>query len=179
MRHDKGSQVMEERSKQIRSPERLIRPATPDEAGLLHALTGRSILSWGYPPAFLDWEPEAIAVTPDFIARSHVYVLEEAGTIVGYYALTGDPDQLSLDKLFVEPRWIGAGCGKQLWLHALETARSLGASEFTLFSDPNAAPFYRAMGAVWQREEVTSWPDWNLQVFHVPLSTQAPASPNA
>jgi N-acetylglutamate synthase-like GNAT family acetyltransferase len=138
---------------------------------VLHALTGRSALHWGYEPAFLDWEPEAIAVTPAFMQRAiTVQVLEENGTITGYYALTGNVPELELDKLFVEPVVIGTGRGKQLWLHAMQTARELGATSLLLHADPNAAPFYRAMGATWLHEVGTTRPGWNLQVFRMTIS---------
>ncbi len=148
-----------------------IRKAHITEAATLHALTGRSALHWGYEPQFLEWEPEAIAVTPEFLANATVHVLEEAGRILDYYALTGAPAELWLDKLFVEPNRIGTGCGKRLWLHAVATACELGASELRIAADPNAAPFYRAMGAVWEREETTTRPGWNLQFLRYPLSS--------
>ena len=154
------------------SPAGTIRRASLDEAALLHELTGRSALHWGYEPEFLDWEPESIAVTPEFIDRATVYVLDESGQITGYYALTGDLPELHLDKLFVEPRWIGTGRGKRLWQHALSTARDLGATSLLLYADPNAAPFYRAMGATWLREEETTRPGWNLQVFCIILDAK-------
>ena len=145
----------------------VIRPATTEEAPLLHALSGRSALSWGYEPEFLDWEPEALAVTPELLARATAYVLEEEGRVVGYYALVGEPPEIALDKLFVEPDWMGIGCGKRLWRHAIAMARTLGATVVTLYSDPNAAPFYRAMGAEWVGEEPTSRPGWALQLFSI------------
>ncbi len=145
------------------SPSAVIRRATPAEAPLLNELTGRSTLYWGYEPEFLDWEPQAILVTPEFIAGSPVYVLEEAGRIVGYYGLLGEPLEMSLDKLFVDADLIGTGRGKRLWRHAVATARGMGATVLIIASDPNAAPFYRAMGAEWLREEPTSRPGWNLQ----------------
>ena len=148
----------------------MIRRAMPDEAPYLNALTGRSVLSWGYEPEFLDWEPEAITVTPEFIASSPVFVLEEAGRIVGYYGLRGEPLEMALDKLFVEPDQIGTGRGKHLWLHAVGTAGTMGATVLTLASDPNAAPFYKAMGAEWLREEPTSRPGWALQMFRFHVS---------
>lgn len=148
----------------------MIRRACPDEAAFLHALTGRSTLHWGYEPEFLDWEPEAIAVTPEFLARSDTNVLEEDGVITGYYALVGEPPEISLDKLFVEPDRIGTGRGRRLWRHAVATARDMGATTLTLSADPNAAPFYRAMGAVRLREEETTRPGWNLQLFHLRLT---------
>ena len=92
-------------------PRIAIRPATLDEAPLLHELTQRSTLYWGYEPEFLDWEPEPIAVTPDLLANSTTNVLEEDGRVVGYYTLVGAPPRVSLDKLFVEPEMIGTGRG--------------------------------------------------------------------
>lgn len=122
-------------------------------------------MHWGYEPEFLDWEPESIAVTTEFLARSTTWVLEEDGRIAGYYALVGEPPEVALDKLFVEPDQIGTGRGKRLWRHAVDMAREMGATKLTLAADPNAAPFYRAMGAEWLREEETTWPGWKLQFF--------------
>jgi GNAT superfamily N-acetyltransferase len=149
-----------------------IRKALASEATVLHALTGRSALHWGYEPEFLEWEPESIAVTPEFIAAATVHVLEDEQRILGYYALTGEPSALWLDKLFVEPDRIGTGCGKRLWLHAVTTARELGATELLIAADPNATPFYRTMGAIWEREATTTRPGWNLQFLRYPLSNE-------
>lgn len=146
-----------------------IRRASPHEAGFLNALTGRSTLHWGYDPAFLDWEPEALLVTPEFVTGSPVYVYQERGRVLGYYALLEKPPHWYLDKLFVEPDRIGTGLGKLLWLHAVATARELAISELLLDADPNAAPFYRAMGCEWLGEQITTWPGWNLQIFRFPL----------
>jgi GNAT superfamily N-acetyltransferase len=145
-------------------PPGVIRRATPEEAPLLHELAGRSALYRGYEPEFLDWEPESIAVTPKSVARSHVYVLEEGDRLVGYYALAGEPPEMVYDTLFVEPDRIGSGCGKRLWRHAVATALA-GVTVLTPASDPNAAPFYRATGAEWVKEEPTSRPGWAFQMF--------------
>lgn len=150
-------------------PDLMIRPAVPAEAPLLHELTGRSVLSWGYEPEFLDWEPEAIAVTPDLLEQSHAWALEIGGTVVGYYALMPKPAGLYLDKVFIEPGWIGVGLGKRLWQHAVDQARRLGADRILVEADPNAGPFYTAMGATWTGEIDTTWPGWKLQCFEFPL----------
>ena len=55
--------------------------------------------------------PEAIAVTPQFLQRSITRVLRDGDDVVGYYALTSEPDGPHLDKLFVDPEWIGTGAG--------------------------------------------------------------------
>jgi GNAT superfamily N-acetyltransferase len=148
----------------------LIRPVRIDEAQLLHELTQRSIMHWGYEPEFLDWEPQAIAVTTEFLENALAsYALEENGVVTGYYTLTGTPEHAHLDKLFVDAPYIGTGRGKLLWNHAISTAKCLGVQKLDFYADPNAAPFYRAMGAVWIGEEETSRPGWNLQIFDVPL----------
>lgn len=149
----------------------LIRPVDAGEAQELHELTQRSTMFWGYEPAFLDWEPEAIAVSESFLEQALCsYALEEDGVITGYYTLTGALPEPQLDKLFVDAPLIGTGRGKLLWHHALATARWLGATRLTFYADPNAAPFYRAMGATWLGEEETSRPGWNLQLFDVDLN---------
>ena len=117
----------------------VIRRAMPDEATCLNALTGRSARSWRSEPEFLDWEPDAITITPEFIASSPVFVLEEAVRIVGYSGLLGEPPEMALDKLFVDPDRDG------LWQASLAAGggydTGAGATVLTLASDPNAAPF--------------------------------------
>jgi GNAT superfamily N-acetyltransferase len=152
------------------SEHQLIRTVRVEEAQLLHELTQRSTLHWGYEPEFLEWEPEAIAVTPAFLEKALAsYALEENGVVTGYYTLTGTPEHAHLDKLFVDAPYIGTGRGKLLWNHAIATAKWLGVQKLDFYADPNAAPFYRAMGAVWTGEIETSRPGWNLQIFDVPL----------
>ncbi len=71
----------------------LIRPVHIEEAAALHALTQRSTMYWGYEPEFLDWEPESIAVTPEFLEKALAsFALEEDGVVTGYYTLTGTPE---------------------------------------------------------------------------------------
>ena len=156
-----------------------IRPARPDELATLNALTGRSCLHWGYEPEFLDWEPEAITVFLWMLDGVRTQVLqEEDGRLAGYYTVTGEPPTLSLDKLFVDAPYIGTGRGKRLWFHAVATARALGATTLEFAADPNAAPFYRAMGAEWTHEETTTRPGWNLQFFRFPIPpTDRPDDP--
>ena len=146
----------------------VIRPVRIDEAQTLHELTQRSTMHWGYEPEFLDLEPEAIAVDEAFLEGALCsYALEEDGVVTGYYTFTGSLPEPRLDKLFVDAPFIGTGRGKLLWNHAMATAAHLGATKVIFAADPNAGPFYRAMGATWVGEEETSRPGWNLQFFEV------------
>lgn len=152
---------------------RQFRQATVDDVDGLNALTSRLILHWGYESEFVDWEPEAITVTRQSIFDDHVLVLEHDEVVIGYYGLRGSPEDLSLDKLFLEPSFIGKGLGRRLCNHAVETARNLGVPKVSFFADPNATGFYRAMGSEWIREEPTSRPGWNLQVFSFELTPES------
>jgi GNAT superfamily N-acetyltransferase len=82
--------------------------------------------------------------------------------------LRGDPPEIELSRLMVEPAAIGTGRGRQLWQHAVATARRLGATVLTVDSDPNAEGFYLRMGAVTVGEQ--DWtppmlPDWRVKMM--------------
>ncbi len=55
---------------------------------------------------------------------------------------------VALDLLFIGHGAIGTGLGRTLYDWAVEQARAAGALRLDILSDPNAAPFYAAMGAV-------------------------------
>ena len=156
------------------SSTRTIRPAEPHEAGMLADLQNRSSTHWGYPPDFFDWAPQAHVIPQAYVRDNHVYVLEEDGRVVGFYGFTMEDGELLLDKLFVDIDRIGTGLGKTLWLHAVEMARELGYGSFVVGSDPNAAPFYRAMGAEWYAEKPTPSPEWTVQMFRYRMPAGSP-----
>jgi GNAT superfamily N-acetyltransferase len=127
-----------------------VRRARQDEAGLLTDLTVRSKAFWGYDDSFLEGarqelEFNACKFLPDF----HVYIIEAEGQPLGFCSLISvDGSTVELHDLFIEPRYIGKGYGKELWDYAVKLARSLGFSRIVLTADPNAEPFYAHQGAV-------------------------------
>jgi GNAT superfamily N-acetyltransferase len=125
----------------------VVRRATPDEAPALSELALRSKALWGYDPAFLEACRAPLTLAPTYIATQPVYVLENHGRTMGFYGLSGAAPRLTLEFLYVEPRATGLGMGRQLFAHALTTARSAGAHELLIAADPFAEGFYRAMGA--------------------------------
>lgn len=80
-------------------------------------------------------------------AAEAVFVCEVTGRVAGFCSLAITPPEGELTKLFVEPEAIGRGYGARLMRHAIETARSLGLARLAIEADPNAEPFYRALGA--------------------------------
>ncbi len=124
-----------------------IRPATPEEAATLTELALRSKAHWGYDADFLRDCREDLTITPTYVQENPVYVAEDDGEIAGFYTLRRAQEDVELDFLYVEPAAIGKGCGRLLWRHAVEHARSLGFGRMLIHSDPHAENFYRAMGA--------------------------------
>ncbi|MBU6533291.1 GNAT family N-acetyltransferase [Streptomyces sp. NPDC057245] len=126
----------------------LIRPARPGEAKLLTELALRSKAYWGYDAEFLASCREELTLADAELAGRRTSVAERDGGVVGFTTLEGEPPQGVLGMMFVEPDLVGEGIGRLLFTHAVETARTLGFTRFTIDADPNAEPFYEAMGGV-------------------------------
>ena len=125
-----------------------IRRAEPGEAEALTALSLRSKAYWGYDESFMAAAAAELALSPERLARYPAYVLEAEGRVAGFYLLEPiDEREVELSALFVEPDAIGRGYGRRLMEHAITTAKRLGYRAMLVHSDPNAEPFYRAMGA--------------------------------
>ena len=125
----------------------MIRPAAADEASVLTNMALEAKRYWGYPEHWIKhWESD-LTISSDFIHDNHVYVAEENGQIQGFYALIVTGTKAELDHMWVKPTLIGTGIGKELFLDAMERAAALKVSAVEISSDPNAAGFYRRMGA--------------------------------
>ncbi|OIJ64004.1 GNAT family N-acetyltransferase [Streptomyces mangrovisoli] len=125
-----------------------IRPARDGEAGFLSDLALRSKAHWGYDAEFLAACREELSLSGPELAGRRTAVAERDGRIVGFTTLEGEPPQGVLGMMFVDPDAIGQGVGRLLFTHVVETARALGFTRFTIDADPNAEPFYEAMGGV-------------------------------
>lgn len=124
-----------------------LRPARPDEAGVLSGLALRSKAHWGYDEAFLDACRPALTLRPDEVSARRATVAVAGGAIVGFYTLDSSPPSGELDNLWVEPAGMSNGVGRRLWEHAMATAAAAGLTEVLIEADPYAEGFYLAMGA--------------------------------
>lgn len=94
-------------------------------------------------------QPELMFNPAKFHPRFLVFVCGNGQRIAGFYTLIPLPSKaVELNDLWVDPQYIGLGIGKQLWLHAIETARAHGYQTILLTADPNAEAFYRKRGAI-------------------------------
>jgi len=124
-----------------------IRAARTDEAAELSALAFEAKAHWGYSTEVLDsWKPLLRIANAD-IAAKRVFLGTIDGAVVGFYSLVPRAEAWELDNLWVSPRFMHRGLGRELVAHALERARRGGASRVTVDADPNAESFYLKCGA--------------------------------
>jgi len=121
--------------------------ASPKDTNLLANLEIRSESYWGYSSDFMDRFKEIYLITEKFILNNPTYILKNDEIIIGFYGILVNDDEVSLEYLFIEPKYIGKGYGKILWNHALEEFRKLGVREFTIITSPDAREFYLRLGA--------------------------------
>jgi GNAT superfamily N-acetyltransferase len=77
-----------------------------------------------------------------------IWLLEAGGEVAGFYALIPHDADQELDLFFTANETQGTGLGRRLFEHMAERARALGAARVVISSNPEAAGFYRRMGAV-------------------------------
>ncbi|MEY9932036.1 N-acetylglutamate synthase-like GNAT family acetyltransferase [Catenulispora sp. GP43] len=129
-------------------PDVTLRSARPDEAELLTELVMRSKAHWGYSDEFMERCRAELTIRAEEMAPSRMTVAESQGRVVAVATLEGEPPEGELGSLFVDPDVIGKGVGRRLLQHMLDMARGIGARTVVLDADPNAEPFYEAMGFV-------------------------------
>ena len=125
----------------------MIRNASPEDASTLTTIALDAKRYWGYPENWIRHWQSDLTITPSFIRDNHVYVYEDDGEIRGFYALCVSGDKADLEHMWVRPVMIGTGIGKELFLDAMERAAQLKVNAVEISSDPNAAGFYKRMGA--------------------------------
>ena len=125
-----------------------LRPARPEEGAALTELCLRSKAVWGYDDAFMAACRRELTLTPASIRTSQVQVAEMDGCLAGVAEVKSSGDTAQLEKLFVEPAMLRTGTGRKLLDWAKATARAAGATALVIEADPDAAEFYRRMGAV-------------------------------
>ena len=126
----------------------MIRRSSPEDATTLTQIALDAKRYWGYPEHWIrHWEAD-LTVSPEFIRDNHVYVAEKDGEILGFYALSVAGQKAELEHMWVTPASIGTGIGKELFLDAMEKAAALEVGVVEISADPNAAGFYRRMGAM-------------------------------
>jgi GNAT superfamily N-acetyltransferase len=106
----------------------------------------RSKAHWGFDDDFMSQFAGVISMSPASVANADVWILEEFGSIIGFYALVPQGDECVLDDLWLLPEHIGGGLGRVMFEHAAQRARELGAAVMKWEAEPFAVGFYTHMG---------------------------------
>lgn len=131
---------------------RVIR-ARPEQAVRLTQIAHAAKSYWGYPARWIDLWHNQLTITSAYIMAHEVYAAvddDEADgdrTVLGFYALDGEGERLTLEHLWVQPSSFGAGVGRLLFEHAVARAQALKGRVLEIESDPHAESFYQHMGA--------------------------------
>lgn len=122
-----------------------IRRATSQDAQALTALVFASKRSNGYDDAFMAACVDELAVTSDDIAQTLYWVAEDT-QVMGCVSLDVQGTTGKISAFFVAPDHKRKGVGRALWQVLRKAAQDAGLSELVLDSDPQAVPFYTALG---------------------------------
>jgi GNAT superfamily N-acetyltransferase len=126
---------------------RIIRPPEDEELPALSALCFRSKAVWGYDNDFMEACRRELSIELCDLRSTSIAVAEENGRVVGVAQVKVVGSGADLLKLFVEPTALRDGVGRALFAWATNLATSSGADRLVIEADPDAAPFYRRLGA--------------------------------
>ncbi|MEM0987187.1 MAG: GNAT family N-acetyltransferase [Pseudomonadota bacterium] len=126
-----------------------LRAPKVEECAALTALVLLSKASHGYSADFMANCEDELRVDAARLAEGVSQVATGAGgKPIGYAHIVQDSEDCWLEALFVHPDAMGQGVGRALFDWAAETAKALEAETLVIASDPGAADFYKAMGAL-------------------------------
>ena len=141
-----------------------IRRALPKESPALTEIAHDAKRHWGYPEHWIQHWQSDLTISSDFVSKNPVYVAEHEGELMGFYALVVRDEKAELEHMWVAPKHIAQGIGKELFIHAMREAAGQNVSAIEISSDPNAEGFYRRMRAE-RIGEVTSEIDGEQRVI--------------
>jgi len=124
-----------------------IRTPTIDELPDLSDLCFRSKAVWGYDAAFMEACRAELSLEARDLHSTSIAVADDDGKPIGVAQVQVAGDEAVLLKLFVEPDALRTGVGRALLAWATDISKRMGATQLTIEADPDAAPFYRRMGA--------------------------------
>ena len=125
----------------------LIRAPDVTELPALSELCMRSKAVWGYDADFMAACLKELTFVPGDLVSSRIAVAAQGKSVLGVAQVKMMGRDADLQKLFVEPSALRGGVGKALFDWAIDAAREMGASQMIIEADPDAAPFYRRLGA--------------------------------
>lgn len=123
-----------------------IRRVKPEEADRLSQIAIAAKRYWNYPEHWMQlWMPQ-LTFGPAYFEEHESWAAELNGEVIAFYTIQERENNAWLENIWVLPKHIGQGVGKDLFLHALYRARQQGYTTLKLEAEPNAVGFYEKMG---------------------------------
>ena len=124
----------------------LIRRVKPEEAKTLSEIAIAAKRHWNYPEHWMElWIPQ-LTFTSAYFEEHESWSAELDGTVIAFYTLEERDGKAWLENIWVLPKYIGKGLGKELFMHVVSRARELGYGILQLEAEPHAFGFYEKMG---------------------------------
>ncbi len=117
-----------------------------DELEAASDLCLKSKAFWGYDAAFMSACVSELTLTEEDLSSTKVTLAISNGKLAGVAQVSNSEDGCFLEKLFVDPAFMGQGIGRTLFRWSCAAASQLAAINMIVEADPDAVPFYVAMG---------------------------------
>ena len=151
----------------------------PNQAELVEMseLCLRSKAHWGYDAAFLEACIPTLTLTQEKAQAGPMAITRGGGRIAGLVQVSVEGRSGSLERLFVDPPFIGKGHGAALMDWAIKVAIALGGHHLDIEADPDAVPFYQRHGATRIGEAPSAAiPGRNIPLLRLPLLRERPGN---
>ncbi|MCP5262365.1 MAG: GNAT family N-acetyltransferase [Rhodoferax sp.] len=125
----------------------MIRAARPDEWPELTRLAHAAKASWGYAAADLEAWRDDLSFSAVSIRAQPTFVVDDGGAVRAVLQLDTRARPWEIGALWVDPGAMRQGHGRALMRHAAAYALGRGQAVLAIDADPNAAAFYRGLGA--------------------------------
>jgi ribosomal protein S18 acetylase RimI-like enzyme len=121
--------------------------ASVNDNQILTEITKKSKAHWGYSEEQIEkWSP-FLTISEEYIQTNSVYKLTQDNHIIGYYSYFNNEDNsITLDNLFITPKFIRIGLGKLLMDDFINRMKNTICKKIILHADPNAEGFYQKLG---------------------------------
>ena len=125
----------------------MIRAARPHEWPELSRLAHAAKASWGYAATDLQAWRDDLSFSAASIRELPTFVVDDGDAVRAVLQVDTRAQPWEIGALWVEPGAMRQGHGRALMRHAAAYALGRGQDVLAIDADPNAAAFYRALGA--------------------------------
>lgn len=128
----------------------MIIAAEKSDAELLTKIALISKGFWGYSDKLIQGWRNDLTVSPEMISSMNVFKFIDIKKVTAGFYILNQPEETSieLEFLFILPRYIGKGTGKELIHHAFEIAKNFNCKSMNVLADPYAEYFYKSQGFI-------------------------------